>query len=80
MSFNRSRKILYFHKNVTFFILDVFLQPCSLVNVLFLWTLANSARSDKTKQNVASDQVLHCLLTEVSFEILNKKKNSTQQP
>ena len=34
-SFNRSRKILlYFSKNVTFFMFDGCLQPCSLVNVL----------------------------------------------
>ena len=32
-SVNRSGKILYFPKNVTFFNLDGCLQPCSLVNV-----------------------------------------------
>ena len=34
----------------------------------FLWDiLANSAKPDQTPQNAASDQVLHCLPTEVSF-------------
>ena len=28
-----------------------------------------SAKPDQTPQNAASDQVLHCLLTEVSFKI-----------
>ena len=34
LSFNRSRKTLYFPKIVTFFIFDGSLQPCSLVNIL----------------------------------------------
>ena len=34
----------------------------------------------KTPQNAVSDQVLHCLLIEVSFEIEIKMKNTTQQP
>ena len=37
-------------------------------SVLF-GTSANSAKPDQTPQNAASDQVLHCLLTEVSFKI-----------
>ena len=32
--FSRSRKISYFPKNATFNILDDFLQPCSLINIL----------------------------------------------
>ena len=43
-------------------------------------TSANSAEPDQTPKNVASDQVLHCLLTEVSFKIWIKMKNITQQP
>ena len=34
VSFNCSGKILYFKKNVTFFILHGCFQPCSLVNLL----------------------------------------------
>ena len=33
LSFNRSRKIRYFPKNVSFLILDGVLQPCRLVYV-----------------------------------------------
>ena len=36
----------------------------------FCGTLANSAKPDQTHQNAASDQVLHCLLTEVSRLLL----------
>ena len=36
-------------------------------------------KPDRTPQYAASDQVLHCLLTEVSFK-MKKKKNTTQQP
>ena len=35
---------------------------------------ANRAKPDQTPQNAASDQVLHCLLTEVSFKIIIKMK------
>ena len=36
----------------------------------FLWEIAaNSADPDHMPQNAASDQGLHCLLTECSFEI-----------
>ena len=35
----------------------------------FCGTLANSAKPDQMPQNAASDQVLHCLLTGVSFKI-----------
>ena len=34
----------------------------------FCGTSANSAETDQTPQNTASDQLLHCLLTEVSFK------------
>ena len=34
---------------------------------------------DQTPQNVASDQGLHCLLTECSIKIRKKMKNTTQQ-
>ena len=37
----------------------------------FCGTSANSAKPDHTPQNAASDQVLHGLLTEVSFLDLN---------
>ena len=45
-------------------------------SVIFCWTKANSADSYRIPQNVASDQGLHCLLTECSILI----KNTTQQP
>ena len=32
------------------------------------------------QQNAASDQGLHCVLTEFSIKIWIKMKNSTQQP
>ena len=35
----------------------------------FLWDIGQSAKPDQTPQNAASNQVLHCLLTEVSFKI-----------
>ena len=38
-------------------------------SVLFCGTSANSAKPDQTPHNAASDQVFHCLLTEVSFKI-----------
>ena len=34
----------------------------------FCGTLTNSAKPDQTPQNAASDQVLHCLLTEDSLK------------
>ena len=37
-------------------------------SVLFCGTLANSAEPDQMPQNMASDQVLPCLLTECTFE------------
>ena len=50
----------------------------------FCGTLANSVNPDQTLQNgvcfAASDQVLHCLLTEVSIKISIKKENTTEQP
>ena len=54
----------------------LFLQSYGLVAFLntykpsvrpFCGTSANSAKPDQTPQNAASDQVLHCLLTKVSF-------------
>ena len=38
-----------------------------------------TVQPDQTPQNAASDQVLHCLRTEVSFQIWIKMKNTTQQ-
>ena len=38
----------------------------------FCGTCANSVDPDQTPQNVASDQGLHCLLTECSVKILIK--------
>ena len=35
----------------------------------FCGTSANSVKPDQTPQNAASDQVLHCLLSEISFKI-----------
>ena len=37
-------------------------------------TLANSAEPDQMPQNVASDLVFHCLLTECTFLDLNEIK------
>ena len=58
---------------------------CSLLTHIkakhpFYGTSAHSAKPDQMPQNVASDQVLHCLLTEVSFKIWIKMKNTTYQP
>ena len=46
----------------------------------FLWDIDKQCktRSDAAK-HAASDQVLHCLLTDVSFKICIKMKNTTQQ-
>ena len=59
-------------------------KVCCLTHISlasFLWDIAKSAKPDQTRQNVASDQDLHCLLTEVPFKILNNnKKNTTQHP
>ena len=38
-------------------------------SVFFVVISANSAKPDQTPQNAESDQVLHCLQTEVSFKI-----------
>ena len=40
----------------------------------FCGTSAKSAKQDQTSQNAASDQVLHRLLIEFSFKILNKNE------
>ena len=37
-------------------------------------SLANSAETDQTPPNAASDQVLHCLFTECSIKIEIEKK------
>ena len=52
--------------------LSCFLTHISLAS--FCGTSANSAKPDQTPQNVASDQVLHCLQTEVFYEIWIKMK------
>ena len=39
-----------------------------------------AGRLIQTVQNAASDQGLHCLITENSIKIWSKMKNSTQQP
>ena len=36
--------------------------------------MANSAIPDQTPQEAASDQVLHCLLTEMSFKMNKNEK------
>ena len=41
--------------------------------VLFCGTSSNSGDQDQTPQNAASDQVLHCLLTECSIKTLKKE-------
>ena len=47
-------------------------------SVLFYGTSVNSAEPDQTPQIAASDQVLHCLLTECSIIIRIKiQKNTT---
>ena len=35
----------------------------------FLWDMTNSTKPDQMPQNALSDQVLHCFLTKVSFQI-----------
>ena len=40
----------------------------------------NSAYPDQTPQNAASDQGLHCLLTECPIKFEYKIKNTTQEP
>ena len=44
------------------------------------WTHVNSADSDQTPQNAASDQGLHCLLTEISIQNRIKMKKYTRHP
>ena len=39
------------------------------------WTSTNSAEPEQTPQNAASDQVLHCLHTECTFNFLNEIVN-----
>ena len=45
----------------------------------FLWDVDKQCRPDQMPQNAASDQGLHCLLTESSIKILikNEKYNLT---
>ena len=50
------------------------------VTYFSLTTSANGAELYQTLQNVASDQVLHCLLTEWTFKIWMKLKLTIQQP
>ena len=46
------------------------LQKLNFISLVsFLRTSANSAKPDQMPQIAASDQVLYCLLTEVSFKI-----------
>ena len=55
----------------------------NLTNISLASFLCDIGRKCKTRSdatNVASDQVLHCLLTEVYFKVLIKMKNATQQP
>ena len=72
-----------FIKTIFVYFFSLFLYAFSMIDlqlhpfkpsVLFmgLWqtvTNQNSEQPDKTPQNAASDQVLHCLLTECSIEI-----------
>ena len=57
---------------------NIMLTHISLAS--FCGTWAKSEKSDQTLQNAASDQVLHCLLTEVSFKNGIKMKNTTNNP
>ena len=43
------------------------LTPVSIAS--FCGISANSVKQDQTPQNAASEQVLHCLLSEVSLKI-----------
>ena len=45
--------------------------------VFFLWGIGKGADPDQTLQNEASDQGLHCLLTEYSIKIWKKWKKNT---
>ena len=47
---------------------------------LFVGHRQTSAKPDQTPQNAASDQGLHCLLTEYSVETKIMRKNTTQHP
>ena len=63
----------------------VFLLPLTrvltYVNLAsYLWVKGKQCRPDQTPQNVSSDQGLYSLLTEWSFEIRIKIKNTTKQP
>ena len=49
----------------------------SLVKMPFYGTYANSGNPDQTPHYAASDQGLHCLLTEFSIEIKNEKYHTT---
>ena len=58
------------------------LTHLSLASSSFCGIGANSADTDQTPQNVASNQALNCLLTEYSIKNWIKKewKNTNQQP
>ena len=43
----------------------------------FLWDIDKQADPDQMPRNAASDLGLHCLLTDSSFRILIKMKNTT---
>ena len=47
---------------------------------LFLGTYANNVDQDQMPQNMASDQYLHCLLTEISIKNDIKMKKYTKHP
>ena len=49
-------------------------------SVPFFWTQANSADPDRTPQNAATDQGLHCLHTGISIKSRIKMKKYTRHP
>ena len=54
------------HENRMDFSLGYLLTHISLAS--FLWDIGKQRNPDKLPNNVASDQGLHCLLTECSFK------------
>ena len=49
-------------------------------SILFVGHWQTVQKPDQTPQYAASDQVLHCLLIEVSFKIVIKMKKTYRQP
>ena len=63
-----------------FYLVGIVFSVVHISLASFFVTKAKSADPGQTPQNAASDQGLHCLLTELSIEILINMKNPPQQP